>query len=97
VQELLPRSFLHATLELQSSETPHPQGPLAIILPRSGRSPDQPRGGSDKPLRSGSKIDPSPTDHRANAADHHGGARPKKRVIGEIKAAIGRQMIGKEA
>jgi hypothetical protein len=32
---------------------------------------DQPRGGSDKPLRSGSKIDRSPTDHGANAADHH--------------------------
>jgi hypothetical protein len=32
VQDLLPRSFLHATLELQSSETPHPQGPLATIL-----------------------------------------------------------------
>jgi hypothetical protein len=39
VQELLPRSFLHATLELQSSETPHPQGLLATILPRSGRLP----------------------------------------------------------
>jgi hypothetical protein len=32
VQELLPRSFLHATLELQSSETPHPQSPLATFL-----------------------------------------------------------------
>jgi hypothetical protein len=32
-----------------------------------------------------------------NAADHHGGARPKKWVIGGVKAAIGRQMIGKEA
>jgi hypothetical protein len=57
--------------------------------------PDQPRGGSDKPLRSGPKVDRPPTDHGANAADHHGGARPKKRVIGGVKAAIGRQMIAK--
>jgi hypothetical protein len=59
--------------------------------------PDQPRGGSDKPLRYTPKIDRSPTDHGANAADHRGGARPKKRVIGGIEAAIGRQMIVKEA
>src|ERR671914_626063 len=59
--------------------------------------PDQPRGGSYKPLRSGSKIDRSPTDHGANAADHHVGARPKRWVIGAIKAAIGRQLIGKKA
>jgi hypothetical protein len=32
-----------------------------------------------------------------NAADHPGGALPKKRVIGGIKTAIGRQMIDKEA
>jgi hypothetical protein len=71
--------------------------PLVTILPRTGRSPDRPRGGSDKPLRSGPKIDRSPADHGANAADHHGGARPKKRLIGGIKTAIGRQMIAKEA
>ena len=64
---------------------------------RHDRSPDRPRGGSDKPLRSGPKIDRSPTDHGANAADHNGEARPKKLVIGGIEAAIGRQMIGKEA
>jgi hypothetical protein len=42
VQELLPRSFLHATLELQSSETPHPQGPLATILPEAVDRPISP-------------------------------------------------------
>jgi hypothetical protein len=93
VQELLRCSFLYAILELQS-ETRHPQSPLATILLRSGRSP---RGGSDKPLRSGPKIDRPATDHGANAADHHGGARPKKWVIGGVKAAIGRQLIGEEA
>jgi hypothetical protein len=40
--------------------------------------------------RSGSKIDRSPTDHGANAADHHGGTRLKKWVIGGVKAVIGR-------
>ena len=64
---------------------------------RHDRSPDRPRGGSDKPLRSGPKIDRSLTDHGENAADHREGARPKKWVIGAIKAAIGRQLIGKEA
>jgi hypothetical protein len=39
VKGLLPCSFLYAILELQSSETRHPQSPLATILPRSGRSP----------------------------------------------------------
>src|SRR5215213_9190741 len=38
VQELLRCSFLHAILDLQSSETRHPQSPLATILLRSGRS-----------------------------------------------------------
>src|SRR5215207_8769725 len=85
VQELLRCSFLHAILELQS-ETRHPQSPLATILPRSGRSP-----------RSDPKFDRPLTDHGANAADHRAGARPKKWVIGAIKGAIGRQMIGKEA
>jgi hypothetical protein len=96
VQELLQCSFLHTILELQS-ETRHPQSPLTLSYPEAVDHPDQPRDGSDKPLRLGPKIDRPPTDHRANAADHHGGARPKKRVIGGIKAAIGRQMIGKDA
>ena len=33
VKWLLPRSFLHAEIELQSSETRHPHSPLATILP----------------------------------------------------------------
>jgi hypothetical protein len=65
--------------------------------PDTADRPDQARVGSDKPLRSGPKIDRPPTDHGANAADHRAGARPKKWVIGAIKAAIGRQLIGKEA
>jgi hypothetical protein len=65
--------------------------------PDTADRPDQPRGGRDKPLRSGSKIDRPLTDHGANAADHRAGARPKKWVIGGVKAVIGRQLIGKEA
>jgi hypothetical protein len=74
-----------------------PKARSRLSYPEAVDHPDQPRGGSDKPLRSGSKIDRSPTDHGANAADHHGGARPKKWVIGGIKATIGWQLIGKEA
>jgi hypothetical protein len=78
-------------------DTPSTRPARNFPTPDTVDRPDQPRGGSDKPLRSGPKVDRSPTDHGANAADHHGGARPKKRVIGGIEAAIGRQMIGKEA
>src|SRR5215204_3382199 len=42
VKWLLPRSFLHATLELQS-ETRHPQSPLAtILLPKRSITPISP-------------------------------------------------------
>jgi hypothetical protein len=34
-----------------------------LSYPEAVDHPDQPRDGSDKPLRSGSKIDRSPTDH----------------------------------
>ena len=78
-------------------DTPSTKPARNYPAPEAVDHPDQPRGGSDKPLRSGSKIDRSPTDYAANTADHHGGARPKKWVIGGVKAAIGRQLIGKEA
>jgi hypothetical protein len=68
-----------------------------LSYPEAVDHPDQPRDGSDKPLRSGPKIDRPLTDPGANAADHRAGARPKKWMIGATKAAIGRQLIGKEA
>ena len=78
-------------------DTPSTKPALDYPASEAVDHPDQPRGGSDKPLRSGPKIDRPLTDPGANAADHRAGARPKKWVIGAIKAAIGQQLIGKEA
>jgi hypothetical protein len=61
-----------------------------LSYPEAVDHPDQARGGSDKPLRSGPKTYRPLTDHGTNAADHHGGTRLKKWVIGGVKAVIGR-------
>jgi len=78
-------------------DTPSTKPAHDFPTPETVDCPGQARGGSDKPLRSGPKIDRPPTDHGVNAADHRGGARPKKWVIGGVKTAIGQQLIGKEA
>ena len=58
---------------------------------------DHPDQGSESIDKLHRYIDRSPTDYQTNTADHHGGAQQKNWVIGAIKAAIGRQLIGKEA
>ena len=56
MQELLRCSYLHAILELQSSETRHPQSPLAtFLLPKRSITPISPEvvaiNRLDKPQR----------------------------------------------